>query len=388
MKTLRFAKAVFLNETREFNGIFWSFIFPLILFFILVSVFSGMYSESSSSISFRLGLVWNENPAGFGKILDDVLAQLNPEPFLISRFQSLDEAVGALKKGKLDCVLNVPSGFNAAMFRALLAQSPAKVELYKISNTFESSLATQILENVLQQIDLEMGKQSFARLNRPYEELVIESVPIQRQASKFNYNNYIFPGILLMALLSIGIFNLSLNLIYNRTEGVNKRIYTTPTNGLEYFFSMILSFIFMMIISAVLVYLVGLTMFKVDGSVLSFDFIVRLIFSMLVSLSLGMMISSFFKKFSSALVFCQISYQLLMFLGGLYFPVLNFGMPKFMNYIALALPTTYLVENLRTVIGQSPYKFSSVQLWGVPGVWLVVGLLVFLFNFRKVMSYE
>ncbi|AEH50451.1 ABC transporter permease [Pseudothermotoga thermarum] len=388
MKIFKFAKAIFLNETREFNGIFWSFIFPLILFFILVSVFSGMYSENPSSINFRLGLVWNESPAGFGKILDEVLAQLNPEPFSINRFQSIEEAIDALKKGKIDCILNVPSGFNAAMFRALFAQSPAKVELYKISNTFESSLATQILENVLQQIDLEMGRQSFARLNRPYEEFVIQSIPVQRQASKFNYNNYIFPGIILMAILSIGIFNLSLNLIYNRTEGVNKRIYTTPTNGLQYFFSMILSFTFMMIISAVLVYSVGLTIFKVDKSVLSLDFIVRLIFSMLVSLSFGMMIASFFKKFSTAMVFCQISYQLLMFLGGLYFPVLNFGMPKIMNYIALSLPTTYLVENLRTVIGQSPYNFSSIQLWGVPAIWLIAGLVVFLLNFRKVMSYE
>ncbi len=388
MKILRFAKAMFFNEIREFNGIFWPLIFPLILLLILISVFSGLYSEDQSSINFKLGLVWKENPAGFGKILDDVLKQLNPKPFNITRFDSLENAYESLKARKIDCILHVPTGFNAAMFRAILTQSNAKIELYKLSNTYESSLSVQILGNVLQQIDLEMGKQSLARIGKVYEELSIKSIPVQRQVSKFNYKNYIFPGIILMSILSVGIFNLSLNLIHNRENGVNKKIYTTPTTGLEFFLSMLMCFALMMVLAVTILYIFGLSVIKVDKAILSFDFILRLLYSLAVSLSLGMMIASFFKKLSSAFVFCQISYQLLMFLGGLYFPVLNFGMPKVMNFVALALPTTYLVENLRTVIGQNSYNFSFIQMWGVPTIWFAASLFIFLINFRKVMSYE
>jgi len=77
-----------------------------------------------------------------------------------------------------------------------------------------------------------------------------------------------------------------------------------------------------------------------------------------------------------------------MFLGGFYFPVLNFDMPQAVKWFAKALPTTYLVESLRASLGYDVYSFSEATFWTVPSVWLGVSLIVFIFNFKRVMSYE
>jgi ABC-2 type transport system permease protein len=101
-----------------------------------------------------------------------------------------------------------------------------------------------------------------------------------------------------------------------------------------------------------------------------------------------MMITALFKKSPSALVFSQVANQLLMFLGGFYFPLLNFALPKPLEWICLALPTTYLVEDLRKSLGQNVYSFSSLQTFLVPTAWLVLALVLFAANFKRVMGHE
>ncbi|MFN4190480.1 MAG: ABC transporter permease, partial [Pseudothermotoga sp.] len=88
MRIFKMAKAFFLNDIREFTGFFWPFIFPLILFFILVSVFSGT-SSVDSPVVFKLGIVKEEDFAGFGKIIEQIMEKIQPEPFQVTVFESL-----------------------------------------------------------------------------------------------------------------------------------------------------------------------------------------------------------------------------------------------------------------------------------------------------------
>ncbi|MEN3008144.1 ABC transporter permease [Pseudothermotoga sp.] len=389
MNIFKLAKAFFLNDVREFNGFFWPFVFPLILFFILSSVFSGFYNDEG--VSFKLGVFKEEEPAGFGKIVSQILEQISPKPFQIVYFDDFEEAQRNLQLRKIDVVLKIPKGLNLALARVVLFSGEAvKLEVYTLVNSTESETAGRILQSIFQSVDVEMSKQILSRTGGKYTPVEFELKPIEKRGTsrEFKYTTYIFPAILLMSVLSLAVFNLSLNLIYNREAGVNKKLYTTPIKALEYFFSLGLSIFVSMVLSCIIIYMMGLGVYKVSTLSLSSSFIIKLLYSMLVCFSIGMMIVSFCKRFSTAMVVAQISYQIMMFLGGFYFPILSIDMPFFIKAIAYVLPTTYLVENLRVSLHHSVYDLSQLQLWLVPSLWFVASIVLFSLNFKKVMAYE
>ncbi|HEY8542660.1 MAG TPA: ABC transporter permease [Pseudothermotoga sp.] len=390
MRIFKLSKAFFLNDIREFSGFFWPFIFPLILFFILVSVFSGT-SSNDGGITFRLGIVKEEDFAGFGKILEQVIEKIQPEPFQITVFEDLDEAQKNLQLKKIDLVLRIPKGLNISMARVMLfSGNPAKIELYTLANSYESQIASKILQSILQQVDLEMSKQAILRSGGEYKVVDFTVKPIEGQthSNRFHYPTYVFPAILLMSIMSGALFSLPLGLIYNREQAINKRLYTTPTNSFDYLLSLGMSLFASMALSCVLIYVMGLTVYKISALCLSIEFILKLLYSIAVCFSLGIVVVSFCRKFTTALVITQIAYQILMFLGGFYFPVLNFNMPQLIKIVARILPTTYLVENLRYSLGIHLYSFSQMELWFIPGLWIIGSIAAFSLNFKRVMGYE
>ncbi|MGJ8455005.1 ABC transporter permease [Pseudothermotoga sp. U03pept] len=389
MKIIKLSRALLLNDIREFNGFFWPFVFPLILFFILTSVFSGAYSDGG--VTFKLGVVKEVELSGFGKILDQVLGSISPDPFQITYFEDLEEARKNLQTKKIDLILKIPKDFNMALARVMLfSQGVANLEFYARANSVESEMAKRILQSILGTIDLEISKQKIARSGGNYTQVNFELIPVQKQTQneKFHYPTYIFPAVILMSVLSLGFFNLPLGLIYNRESGINKRLYSTPVRSLEYLSSFGLSVFFSMVLSSVIIYAMGLAIYKVSNLVLSAGFILKLLFSIVVSFSIGITVVSVCRRFSTAIVTVQILYQLMMFLGGFYFPVLNLNMPVFIRAIAYVLPTTYLAENLRYSLHQGVYTFSQFQLWAVPLAWVAVSIVAFAFSFKKVMGYE
>ncbi len=390
MRIFKMAKAFFLNDVREFNGFFWPFVFPLILFFILVSVFSGT-STVDSSVVFKLGIVKEEDFAGFGKIIEQVIEKIQPEPFRVTVFESLGEAQKSLQTKKIDLILRIPKGLNMAMARVLLfSGSPAKIEIYELANSFESQTASRIFQSIFQQVDLEMAKQTIGRTGGEYKTVEFIAKPVEKEerSNKFHYPTYLFPAILLMSVMSLAMFNFPLWLINNREEAVNKKLYTTPTSSFEYLLSLGLGLSISMILSCVLIYVIGLTVYRVNNSCIFSDFILKLLYSIVVCFSMGIVVVSFCRKFSTAMVVTQVAYQLLMFLGGFYFPILNFDMPEPVKFVARVMPTTYLVENLRHSLGLHFYSFSQMELWLIPGLWIIASVVVFSINFKKVMGYE
>jgi len=390
VKIFRLAKAFFLNDVREFNGFFWPFIFPLVLFFILSSVFSGFYEEDTS-VNFKLAVVKEEELAGFGRIVAQVLEQIEPEPFKIVYFEDIEQAKNDLRSRKVDALLRIPKGLNLAMARTMLFSGEAvKLEIYTLANSAESETAGRVLESIFQAVDVEMTKQLLSRTGGQYVPVELELKPVKRggTSENFRYQTYIFPAILLMSILSLAVFNLPLELIHNRESGANKKLYTTPIKALEYFFSLGLSILISMLLSSALIYAMGLGVYRVSELSLSLSFILKLFYSMLVCFSVGMMVASLCRRFSTAMVTVQISYQVMMFLGGFYFPILSIDMPWFIKSIAYVLPTTYLAENLRISLLHNVYSLSELSLWLVPIVWVVASILIFSLNFKKVMAYE
>jgi len=383
---LKFTSGLFKNEIREFQVMFWSFIFPLILYFILTSVFGGMASGNSQGISFNLGIVKEENLTGFGRVLDEVLGSISSHggPFVQREYGNLDEALEDLKNGKQDIVLVIPKGTNAKMTGSLMLQvGDVPLRMHYISGKESSSIAANILGEIMNEVNLEIKK----RQEENYIDIAsTNNVVSAKQEKGFDYNEYIFPGVALMMILSVSLFNSPIGLIQYRVSGTNKKLYTTPLKPLEYFSAHFVKLVFTMLMSLVLLYIIALTVYRVQGTIFDPGFILSLIYSMLVSVSFGLMVASFAKKLSTATVVGQSLYQVMMFMGGLYFPV--FDLPWGLRWIVYLLPTTYLVELSRRFMGYTIAPISMTWLIVVPLIWMIFSVSVFALNFRKVMGYE
>ena len=64
----------------------------------------------------------------------------------------------------------------------------------------------------------------------------------------------------------------------------------------------------------------------------------------------------------------------LMFLGGLFFPVME--LPGVIRWVVLVNPVTYLINGLRDTLGVYPSPTSFYLNIGVPALWFIGGSII------------
>jgi ABC-2 type transport system permease protein len=117
---------------------------------------------------------------------------------------------------------------------------------------------------------------------------------------------------------------------------------------------------------------VGVFGFKVSIMGNYFFFWLILTFGSLCFLSIGFALATLIKSTRSATPICMIVFFMMLFLGGIFFP-LNI-MPDFLTVIAKVLPSTHLNDVLRLVVIEGA-RLGTVWLeLLVVGGWFVVSL--------------
>jgi ABC-2 type transport system permease protein len=384
-------KGLFKNEIRDFQAIAWSMIFPVFLFFVLTSIFSNIADVESSGLPvLELGVVKEEKLSGFGTIIDQILDDISGDsgPYKQKSYVNKDDGIEALRNKQIDILLVIPEGTNIKMARALMtgAISEDKItfEIYHAAGKQISVLASNIMSQIMQQVNLEISKRrSDSHTDFELKEEIITSTSSEES---FDYVTYLFPGVIIMSILAVSLFNGPLSMIETKESGVTKKLYTTSIAPATYLGAQILKLFSLIFISLVIFYTFVLLFYDLGPVIFNISFLFRIFYSSIVLLGFGLMIASFTKKGSTAMVFSQIANQVLMFLGGLYFPV--FDIPWTIRWLVYVLPTTYLVELLRTSIGYGVSSINTVFLFLVPGIWLIASIVLFTVNFKKVMGYE
>ena len=379
-------KAFLRSDLREFESFFWSLLFPIILFFILSSIFGNLDSEAG--INFKRGVVRDEKLTGLGVIIDEVLKSTSGEegPFVIREFPTIEEAKDALKKGSIELVMRIPKGTSSKLAAATLLKTSvikSELEMFYIPGNQSSEIAADIMSSVFNQVDLEIAK----RKNPDYSSVeIVKNSLTTEKAEEFSYVTFLFPGVLLMTVLIVTLMDSPYTLTFSRDSGLNRKLYSTPISPLQYLIANILKAVSMNILGVVLLYIVALSFYPVDNKILSLKFIGAFFFSLVTMLPFGLMIASLVKKASAVVAISQILFQTMMFLGGLYFPITN--APPAMKVIIHTIPTTYLVELMRRVLGYKFSDMSNYMLLLVPILWATGATIIFSFNFKKVMAYE
>jgi ABC-2 type transport system permease protein len=100
-------------------------------------------------------------------------------------------------------------------------------------------------------------------------------------------------------------------------------------------------------------------------------------------ISVGLLMLSVFRKLSAVNVAANILYQLMMFLGGLFFDVSH--TPMIIRWFVYINPVSYMAQGLRNIINGMPLGFLN---YFVPLLWIGACIIIFSLNFKKVMNYE
>lgn len=376
MRFWRFTRSFFLAEIREFEVVFWSIVFPLLLYVFLSAVLGG--NGKAGGMSFNLGVVRNStSPVGtmaISKTLDAVTG--SEGPFVATPFASLEEALEQMKSGKQDVV--------AELGGELIPSSQSfPVRLHSISGKESSQVATNILELVFDKANLEVARLS----DHGFKGIVIDTQAVAGSASSrsVDYKDYLFPSVALMMMLSVALLNSPLSLGFYRSSGTNRKIFTTPLRPLEFFAAHLVKLLITMLISLTLLYAMAWFIYGVRDGIFGLGFFLTLLLGMLSLISIGLVIAAIASKESSVMVIGQICYQIMMFMGGFFFPVMD--LPWSVKWLVYLVPTTYLVELLRRGMGIQTMEMATIWLIAVPLAWTVISVSVFGLRFRKVMGH-
>ncbi|MDK2951677.1 MAG: type transport system permease protein [Kosmotogales bacterium] len=385
-KFFSFFTGLIKNDFRDFQTIFWAVIFPVVLFIIFSSIFGG-FSEGDFKV--RVGLVKEEEFTGLGAILDTVLTQVSGEngPLIITEYDDVDEAVAQLRRDKQDVVLQIPDGTSAKITSEIMIKNSqvgaANLNVYYFGGNQFSEISRDIVVQIMNGVNTEIEK----RQNNDFQDYATQLDPVSSEGQSFSYDVYYLLSVLLMSYIIVSVFNMPMGLLEAKEKGTNKKIFSTPISPLFYFSTYLLKTALVGVLSTAVVYLyAGFISGINDPRLYSPQFIGVLLFSLAVMLSIGMMMAVLVKKFTTLIGVSQIANYLFMFLGGLWFPVISF--PWAIRWITYVLPTTYLIEMMRRLIGLTTLQMDFSGLFLVPLIWLIGSIVIFFIKFKRVMGYE
>jgi len=321
---------------------------------ISMLVFGFLFS-GNGSLRTRLGVMDQDHSPVAGQIV----SQLQKSNALQISTGVNDEEQQALKDGKRDAVLLIPSGF-AQQF----VQSGAHLRVfYDQSNPITAATTQLTVQAVVDSINR-------AALHQP------GPVTLDQQAvavKDLREIDFITPGmlgtLLMWANLAVGV-----QLVNWRELGITKRLAATPLRPLTMISAQVVARLVLSLVQAVV--LLGLAIWIFNVHIYGSLWLLALVMAVgaLTLLSIGFAIASFVRKSEAAnSILLLVSFPM-MFLGGSYFPVNN--APSFLQPVVHAMPLYYLNDALRQVIEYGA-GWSAIQTGVlVMLAWIVASMLV------------
>ena len=178
--------------------------------------------------------------------------------------------------------------------------------------------------------------------------------------------DFIAPGIIVLALLSVAFVRPAISLGFDRSFGAIKRFATTPLTVAEFLVAKLLATTLLFAVQTVLLVAVALALGWRPS--ISAATPIALLLGLVVFSSLAMMLSSVIDGLTSLAVANTI-YIVLLMLSGLIFDLDK--LPGAAASAARLLPTTGLVELVRHQLSPDAFIDPGTGPWLVLGVWLV-----------------
>ena len=376
-KIVNLTKTLTKNLFRQPEIVFFTLIFPAAMLMFFIYVFGGLY-EGESNIQVNVGVVYQEELNGFTEqIFDNVFSGFK-ENMKNSKIDVLDPDENIeqiIKNEDYDLIIEFPANINNLNLKMVTGLSDVdKIKFYH-SPKSQSILSRDIMSSVFEQINLMINAQG-REIN-----LVTQYKNINTSNDDFNYNQFIFPGIIVMAIFTASIFNLPISYVSDIETKIIKRIKSTPIKGYQYFLSLLISNLLILFLAFIIIYVVGY--YNGIENIFNISFMLLIVYYLICGISFGLLIASFFKKMASVSVFSNIIYFLTIFLSGLYFPVKD--VPWVIRWFVYFNPGTYMVDGLRNVLDNNIVNFNQIF---IPFIWTILGITFFSVSYRRLIKDE
>jgi ABC-2 type transport system permease protein len=344
---------------RNKGAVFWTFIFPIILFVLLGYLLGGT--------SGPLTLYYTDNDhSQMSAAFIEALNTSNAVQMVDGSGMNLSEQ---LADAKISCYIVIPSGFGNNITTAIAsggAASGAGVQMYYDGSQPTSLAIVSVVSTVADRMNMNMSNTKD----------IVSVLPYKVKTNSVNYLDFLFPGIIGMSVMSIAVNGTVGQSARNRATGVFRKLATTPISRIEWNLGRIITQTITLILSLAVSLTVAWVIFGISLNI-NIMMILLVIAGGLVFSGLGNIIASFVKDEDTATNAASAMTFPLMFVSGSFFSVGQ--MPWFLQYLADVSPLTYLNNGLRAAMITSNMTdfLNNFAIVGVLGIILfIVGVVV------------
>jgi ABC-2 type transport system permease protein len=389
-------------SVRNWQALFWMFMFPIIIMGLLGIVFGNGDQKA------QMGIVDQDHTQLSKSIVEsfEKISSVNLNK------GSKEKELKLIKNGKLDAVIVIGKGFSKSVPKPVLPKpvvpdlaqnmkkgqqypgnvqspqvtdkkqvlpvipqityepkTPAKIELhYDPSKIASSQMARMSVRAIFSQMEKSISKAP-----------ALFQVKETREAPKdMDFIDFLLPGIIGMAIMSNGIFGLSTAIVTYREKGILRRLKITPLPLSTFLGARVVTQVLISFFQTAILIAFAMLAFGVHITGNYFALALTVFIGSLCFINIGFLVSSIANTTETADTVANIINMPMMFLAGIFFPVDN--VPAWIRPLVNILPLKFLADALRdiSIKGKSIYSVQS-ELYTLLGMTVVFFILAIVF---------
>jgi ABC-2 type transport system permease protein len=186
----------------------------------------------------------------------------------------------------------------------------------------------------------------------------------------------LIPGIAGMSVLGTTFTALAYTFVFNREQGILKRIRGTPMPPIAYFGGVIASAVVNAIVQVALIIVIGHVFYSVSWPHDYFALVVFVVLGVVAFGSLGIAFAHLIPNFDAAAAYVNAVFLPVIFISGVFYSTKS--LPEVFKVIAVALPLKHVIDGLHGAIvshqglGDHLTALAVVAGWAVAGLFLTV----------------
>jgi ABC-2 type transport system permease protein len=371
-RSLSIAKRVFRGLKNDRRLLALMFVAPVLAMFVFGLAFSGDVKDVSVVVVNNDERFQVPGSPATIYISEMIVSNFDEEVLNVDYVDSVEAGIRRVEEGEAYALIVFPEHFSEDVY--LKTQDPS----YTGSTTIEVRQDKSNV-NVANAVTKSVGDAVLKTMEDAGGEAPITldtEDAIYGKDAKFM--DFFVPGIMSFAVFLITTLLTLVSFVGERTSGNLERLLATPLRESEIVTGYAIAFTVVGMLQTIILLVIGVTVFDimiVGNIVLAFLVIVLLA---IVSLSLGILLSSLAKREAQAIQFFPIIVLPTFLLAGIFWPVE--AIPSWLRPFSYLIPPTYAVDATRSVM---------LRGWGFGEIWIdIVALFGFAVAFLAIAVWS
>lgn len=371
-RALSVTKRIFRGLRNDRRTVALMFIAPIVAMFVFGLAFSGDVKDVHVVVVNQdEGYQIPPSPIPIA-ISNRIISNFDPGVLKVDYVDTEAEGIQRVQSGNAYGLIIFPQDFTSDIYAkiqnpSLSISTTIQVRLDK-SNVNVANAVTKAVGDAL------LKTMSQAGLQAPVT--VDASNAIYAKDARFM--DFFVPGIMAFVVFLLTTLLTLISFVGERTSGNLERLQATPLRASEIVIGYAIAFSIIGMLQTIVLLAIGVTVFNI--MIVGNIFLAFLVIALLavVSLSLGILLSSLAKREAQAIQFFPLIVLPTFLLAGIFWPVE--AIPSWLRPLSYAIPPSYAVDATRSVM---------LRGWGAGGIWVdIVALFGFAVAFLSLAVWS